>query len=91
MFLLLFFSDFVLIFQLKNRYEKRFINGWPPAGNMEENVVRVAIWIVTGLADRNIRRTRSPKKRKLVSSIIPFTGSKSIIQLRYNTVIGKRY
>ena len=61
MFLLLFFSDLVLIFQLKNRYEKRFINGWPPAGNMEENVVRVAIWIVTGLADRNIRRTRSPK------------------------------
>ena len=34
-----FFSGFVLIFQLKNRYEKRFINGWPPAGNMEENVV----------------------------------------------------
>ena len=63
MFLLLFFSDLVLIFQLKNRYEKRFINGWPPAGNMEENVVGVAIWIVTGLADRNIRRTRSPKKR----------------------------
>jgi len=57
----LIFSDFVLIFQLKNRYEKRFINGWPPAGNMEENVVGVAIWIVAGLADRNIRRTRTPK------------------------------
>ena len=82
MFLFFFsFSDFVLIFQLKNRYEKRFINGWPPAGNMEENVVGVAIWIVTGLADRNIRRTR---RTKLVSSIKPFTGlrSKSIIELQ---------
>ena len=87
MFLFFFsFSDFVLIFQLKNRYEKRFINGWPPAGNMEENVVGVAIWIVTGLADRNIRRTRRVQRTKLVSSIIPFTGlrSKSIIELRYN-------
>ena len=63
MFLLLFFSDLVLIFQLKNRYEKRFINGWPPAGNMEENVVGVAIWSVTGLANRKIRRTLRPKNK----------------------------
>ena len=53
----------VLIFQLKNRYEKRFINGWPPAGNMEENVVGVAIWKLTGLANRNIRRTLLPKNK----------------------------